>query len=87
MDNHLIITWHGHSCFSVTYDQFTMVIDPYKDNTVPGLTPLSLFADEVYTTHEHGDHNYRNCARKPIASLPGFSRGMNGACVAKYIAA
>jgi L-ascorbate metabolism protein UlaG (beta-lactamase superfamily) len=58
MDNSFIITWHGHSCFSVTYDQFTMVIDPYKDNTVPGLTPLSLFADEVYTTHEHGDHNY-----------------------------
>ena len=29
---------------------------------------------------------YRNCARKPIASLPGFSRGMNGACVAKHIA-
>ncbi|SFN76583.1 hypothetical protein [Proteiniclasticum ruminis] len=30
---------------------------------------------------------YRNCARKPIPSLPGFSRGMNGACVAKHIAA
>ena len=30
---------------------------------------------------------YKNCARKPIASLPGFSRGMNGACVAKHIAA
>ena len=29
---------------------------------------------------------YRNCARKPIPSLPGFSRGMNGACVAKHIA-
>jgi len=31
--------------------------------------------------------DYRNCARKPIPSLPGFSRGMNGACVAKHIAA
>ena len=30
--------------------------------------------------------HYRNCARKPIPSLPGFSRGMNGACVAKHIA-
>ena len=30
---------------------------------------------------------YRNCARKPIPSLPGFSRGMNGACVAKHIVA
>ena len=29
---------------------------------------------------------YRNCVRKPIPSLPGFSRGMNGACVAKHIA-
>lgn len=58
MEQNLIITWHGHSCFSVTYDQFTLVIDPYKDNTVTGLVPLSLFADEVYVTHEHSDHNY-----------------------------
>lgn len=58
MNNNLIITWHGHSCFSVTYDQFTMVIDPYKNNSIPGLTQLSLYADKVYTTHDHGDHNY-----------------------------
>lgn len=58
MEQNLIITWHGHSCFSVTYDQFTFVIDPYKDNTVPGLVPLSLFADEVYVTHDHSDHSY-----------------------------
>ncbi|HBW13081.1 MAG TPA: hypothetical protein DEF30_04580, partial [Proteiniclasticum sp.] len=24
--------------------------------------------------------NYKNCARMPIPSLPGFSRGLNGAC-------
>ncbi|MDD3504829.1 MAG: hypothetical protein PHE63_12220 [Eubacteriales bacterium] len=27
----------------------------------------------------------RNCARKPKPSLLGFSRGMNGACAAKYV--
>ena len=58
MDNSLIITWHGHSCFSVTNDHYKMVIDPYKDQTVVGLRPLKLEADEVLTTHDHGDHNY-----------------------------
>jgi len=58
MEEKLIITWHGHSCFSVTYDQFTLVIDPYRDDSVPGLTPLHLYADEVHITHRHGDHSY-----------------------------
>ncbi len=37
---------------------------------------LSYVADQL---------TYRNCARKPKPSLLGFSRGMNGACAAKYV--
>lgn len=58
MEEKLIITWHGHSCFSVTYDQFSLVIDPYRDDSVPGLPSLSLYADEVQITHKHGDHSF-----------------------------
>ena len=31
---------------------------PYGPNTVPGLAPLSLTADMVLCSHEHGDHGY-----------------------------
>ena len=37
---------------------FPIVFDPYGPNTVPGLAPLSLIADMVLCSHEHGDHGY-----------------------------
>lgn len=55
----LTITNYGHSCFSATYGDYTMVIDPYAENSIPGLQPLHLTADDVYVTHEHHDHNHR----------------------------
>lgn len=54
------LIWHGHSCFSVVTDTGTAVFDPYIDGMVPGLKPLSLTADAVYCSHEHGDHNARD---------------------------
>ena len=54
----LWITWYGHSCFKLSYGDYSLVIDPYKDGMVPGLTPLSLDADEVFCSHDHDDHNY-----------------------------
>lgn len=56
--NKLQITWYGHSCFKLTYGDYALVIDPYKDGMVPGLKPLSLDADEVFCSHDHDDHNY-----------------------------
>ena len=54
--NSISITWNGHSCFTVEKDGFSIVFDPYGPNTVPGLAPLSLTADMVLCSHEHGDH-------------------------------
>ena len=51
------ITWHGHSCFSVAADGYTVVFDPYADGSVPGYPPLRLQADAVYCSHGHRDHN------------------------------
>ena len=56
--NSISITWNGHSCFTVEKDGFSIVFDPYGPNTVPGLAPLSLIADMVLCSHEHGDHGY-----------------------------
>ena len=51
------ITWHGHSCFSVEAEGYTVVFDPYADGSVPGYSPLRLAADAVYRSHGHADHS------------------------------
>lgn len=53
------ITWIGHSCVKVEKNGYAIVIDPYKDGSVPGLKPISEQADMVLCSHEHSDHNYR----------------------------
>lgn len=53
------ITWIGHSCFKVEKNGYTIVIDPYKDGSVPGLFPVNESADQVICTHEHDDHSGR----------------------------
>lgn len=38
------IEWFGHAYFKIND---SLVIDPYKDGSVPGYTPLRLEADKV----------------------------------------
>ena len=52
------IEWFGHSCFRING---SLVIDPYRDGSVPGYAPLRLTADKVICTHEHADHSGREC--------------------------
>ncbi|MDO4620948.1 MAG: MBL fold metallo-hydrolase [Lachnospiraceae bacterium] len=54
------ITWIGHSCFRIEKNGYCIVIDPYTAGSVPGYDPVSLSANEVLCSHEHGDHNGRN---------------------------
>ena len=51
------IKWHGHACFSISSGDFSVVIDPYSPNSVPGLSPLRLRANKILCTHDHHDHN------------------------------
>lgn len=55
------IIWHGHSCFEITGNDGTIVFDPYQENSVPGLNSLKLKANLVLCSHDHEDHNARNC--------------------------
>lgn len=57
------ITWLGHSCFKIEKDGFSVIIDPYKDGSVPGLKNIRENADLVICSHEHGDHNGRECVK------------------------
>lgn len=52
------IEYLGHSCFRL--DE-CLVIDPYKDGSVPGLDNLRTSAAKVICTHEHADHSGREC--------------------------
>ena len=54
------LTWMGHSCFVVESRGYCIVLDPYEDNSVDGLPPLRLEANEVLCSHEHHDHNSRS---------------------------
>jgi len=65
------ITWHGHSCFTVSADGYSIVLDPYEPESVPGLAPLDLFADEVLCSHYHHDHGCEWIVQ--LAEEPGDS--------------
>ena len=52
------ITYLGHSSFLIESKDYQIVIDPYKDNSVPNLTfPRGLVVDKVFCSHAHFDHN------------------------------
>lgn len=50
------ITWLGHACFQVECDGYTVILDPYADDYVPGLAPLRAKANQVVCSHGHSDH-------------------------------
>ncbi len=59
------ITWHGHSCFSITWEGYTVVTDPSEDGYVPNLSPMRLHAHNITCSHLHGDH----CATHVVKPL------------------
>lgn len=87
------ITWLGHSCFRIVRGDYAAVFDPYRDGSVPGYPPLRTEADEVFLSHGHDDHNFRQgvTLTSPAAVSPfrvteivcphddagGSKRGMN----------
>ncbi|MGN1351083.1 MAG: MBL fold metallo-hydrolase [Anaerovoracaceae bacterium] len=53
----LILQWHGHACFELSYAGHSLVIDPYYQ--VPGYPKLALEAGQVFASHtQHDDHGY-----------------------------
>ena len=52
------IEYLGHACFKIND---SLVIDPYKDGSVPGLAPLRTSAAKVICSHGHADHSGVEC--------------------------
>lgn len=54
----MTITWYGHSCFKIEDGGTSVVFDPYKPGSVPGLALPPLRADYCVCSHYHYDHFY-----------------------------
>ena len=50
------IVWHGHACFEIIAKEGNIVIDPYVDDSVPGLHMDDIEANVLLTSHKHSDH-------------------------------
>lgn len=64
MNNIIKVTWIGHSCFKVQFNEYSVVFDPTNDRYVPGIKPIREEADIVICSHQHGDHNARELIRE-----------------------
>jgi len=66
----ILIEWFGHSCFRLTANGYSVVVDPYADDSVPGLPPLRIPADWVLCTHSHSDHCFPQAVRVSQRGIP-----------------
>ena len=52
------IIYLGHASFLIKSNSFDIVLDPYRNESVPGLKfPSGIVADKVFCSHAHFDHN------------------------------
>lgn len=58
------VEYLGHSCFRLDEE---LVVDPYKDGSVPGLSDLRTSAVKVICSHGHADHSGVEC----VELVPG----------------
>ncbi len=53
----LTITYHSHSCFTITSDKVKILTDPFiKGNPLAKIKPSDLKPDLILVSHGHGDH-------------------------------
>lgn len=50
------ILYIGHSCFKLESDGCSIIIDPYKDDTVPGYENIVDETNMILSSHDHDDH-------------------------------
>jgi L-ascorbate metabolism protein UlaG (beta-lactamase superfamily) len=51
------ITYHGHSCFSVSHENHSVIIDPFlSGNPLADIKAQDVKVEAILLTHGHGDH-------------------------------
>ena len=53
----ITLKWLGHASYKLTFDDWSAVLDPYRDGSVEGLGNLREKANMVLCSHGHHDHN------------------------------
>ncbi len=54
----------GHSSFLIKSNNYSLVVDPYQNGSVPNLRfPKIEEVDKVICSHEHSDHNAKEMVR------------------------
>lgn len=62
------IRWWGHSCFEISDENASIVIDPH-DGTSIGIPPPRTRADIILITHDHFDHNQSRVVEKNDSTI------------------
>ena len=90
---------YGHACFKVIDDGVSIVFDPYRFDSVPGMElPKGIKANYVFCSHDHYDHDAFNKVKLekinqdlnlkefviPHDKEGGKKRGMNTARVVRF---
>ena len=88
----ITIQWLGHACYKLTFGDWSCVVDPYENGSVPGIGDLQVAAHEVFCSHGHHDHNAAHLVKQIRSFAPapevievetfhddaqGAKRGMN----------
>lgn len=69
----MLIKYVGHACFKIRDNEtgYSIVIDPYKPDSVRGFGTIKDTASEVLCTHDHFDHNGAECITiEPMSESP-----------------
>ena len=55
----MLIKYIGHACFKIRDNEtgYSIVLDPYEPDSVPGFRKIVDAASEVLCSHDHFDHN------------------------------
>ena len=96
----MIVTWYGHACFVLEAEKYRLVFDPYEVNYEPGLSKLSLVANQVECSHLHEDHCAKSAVHIQASKTPspfhiyylqsfhdhekGLKRGKNTITIVEY---
>ena len=60
----ITVQWIGHACYKLTFGDWSCVVDPYDNGTVPGLGDVQAAAHEIFCSHGHHDHNAAHLVRQ-----------------------
>lgn len=61
--NMVKLVYLGHSAFLIDDGSVSLVIDPYRDSSVPGLSFPHVEANYAFASHDHYDHNALNLVK------------------------